>query len=124
MSMNVTFRLSGGRDPLMLVPVYVDDRGPYEFILDTGASHCLLTQDVAAALGIRGEAEKQGMGAGGAVKLSLGKVNSITVGEVRQNNLGVGITNEIQRIAAAIGNPVDGILGFNFLKGLHARNRL
>jgi len=46
MSDNIEFRLAGGQNPLILVPVYLDDRGPYQFILDTGASHCLLTEEL------------------------------------------------------------------------------
>jgi hypothetical protein len=42
-SQSVPFRLAGGQNPLILVPVYVNDKGPYEFILDTGSSHCLLS---------------------------------------------------------------------------------
>ena len=37
-STSVRFRLAGGENPLILVPVQVHDEGPYEFILDTGAS--------------------------------------------------------------------------------------
>ncbi|HME06289.1 MAG TPA: aspartyl protease family protein [Bryobacteraceae bacterium] len=116
MSDNIEFRLAGGQNPLILVPVYLDDRGPYQFILDTGASHCLLTEELSVALGVRPEAEKQAMGAGGAVKLTFGHVNAISVGSTRQDNAEVAITSEIQRIAAAIRNAVDGVLGFSFLK--------
>jgi hypothetical protein len=32
----IPFRVAGGQNPLILLPVYVQDNGPYEFILDTG----------------------------------------------------------------------------------------
>jgi hypothetical protein len=65
MSENIQFRLAGGQNPLILVPVCGDAKGPYLFILDTGASHCLLSPELSVKLGIRPEDEKQAMGAGG-----------------------------------------------------------
>jgi predicted aspartyl protease len=115
-SQSVPFRLAGGQNPLMLVPVYVNDKGPYEFILDTGASHCLLSKELAEILAVRPEMEKEATGAGGSVKLLLGHVTSIAVGSVRQTNVPVAITPELERIAAAIRSRVDGDLGFAFLK--------
>lgn len=76
-SENIPFHLAGGQNPLILVPVYVDRKGPYQFILDTGASHCLLSQELSATLGIRPETEKQAMGAGGPVKLTIAHVSSL-----------------------------------------------
>lgn len=115
-SENIPFHLAGGQNPLILVPVYVDRKGPYQFILDTGASHCLLSQELSATLGIRPETEKQAMGAGGPVKLTIAHVNSLRVGSVQQENVQVAITSEIQRIAAVIQTRVDGNVGFDFLK--------
>jgi predicted aspartyl protease len=116
MAERINFRLAGGENPLILVPVYVDGHGPYEFILDTGASLCLVSPDLSASLGIRAETEKQGVGAGGAVKLRFGHAGSISVGSARQENVAVAITDEIQRVGAAIRSRVDGVLGFGFLK--------
>ena len=116
MSENIHFRLAGGQNPLILVPVYVDGKGPYQFILDTGASHCLLSQELSMTLGIRPEIEKQAMGAGGPIKLMFAHVSSMTAGSARRENVQVAITNEIQRIEATIQSKVDGDLGFNFLK--------
>jgi predicted aspartyl protease len=115
-SERVQFRLAGRRNPLILVPVHVNDKGPYEFILDTGASHCLLSQKLADGLGVRPESEKQATGAGGGVKLVLGHVESMAVGSVRKQNVPIGITTELERIAAVIRSEVDGDLGFEFLK--------
>jgi predicted aspartyl protease len=116
MSEKIRFRLVGGQNPLMLVPVCVDGRGPYQFILDTGASHCLLSQELSGTLGIQPEVEKQAMGAGGPVKIMFAHVSSMTVGSARRENVKVAITNEVQRIASAIQSKVDGVLGFEFLK--------
>ena len=116
MSENIPFRLAGSRNPLILVPVYVNAKGPYQFILDTGASHCLLSPELSATLEITPETEKQATGAGGAVTLAFAHVNSLTLGSVRQQNVQVAITSEIQRVSAAVQTALDGVLGFNFLK--------
>lgn len=116
MSENVRFRLAGGQNPLILVPVHVNERGPYEFILDTGASLCLISQELSATLGVPVEGEKEARGAAGPVRLGLGRVSSMTVGSARRLDLQVGITDELRRIAAVIRSPVDGDLGFDFLK--------
>jgi predicted aspartyl protease len=116
MSESIPFRLAGSRKPLILVPVCVNGRGPYQFILDTGASYCLLSQELSETLGIQPEVEKEAMGAGGPIQLKFAHVTSMTVGSARQGNVSVAITSETQRIAAAIQSEVDGILGFEFLK--------
>src|SRR5262245_36159824 len=107
-SERVPFRLAGNRNPLILVPVYVNDMGPYEFILDTGGSHCLISPERSVTLGIRSEMEEEAMGAGGSFKLGLGHVTSLAVGATRRHNVPVAITNELGKIAATIKSPVDG----------------
>lgn len=113
---SIPFRLAGRQNPLILLPVHVNDKGPYEFILDTGASHSLLSPELAETLGVKPEIEQQAMGAGGSVKLGLAHVASITVGTTRQSNIQVAITDELKRIGKAIQSRVDGDLGFDFLK--------
>lgn len=115
-SERVPFRLAGGRNPLILVPTHVNGKGPYDFILDTGASHSLLSQKLADLLELRPESEKQAMGAGGPVTLGLGRVGSIAVGSARQHDVSVGITSELERVANALQCRIDGDLGFDFLK--------
>ena len=41
-SAKVKFRLAGGAQPLILLPVQVNGDGPFKFILDTGAGTSLL----------------------------------------------------------------------------------
>ena len=111
-----SFHLAGGRNPLILVPVYVQGKGPYEFILDTGAFHCLISPELSAAIGILPEKPLRATGAGGPIKLSLAHVTSLVVGRARQENVEVGITEELSRFSNSIQSKVDGVLGFNFLK--------
>jgi len=114
----IPFRLAGGRNPVIMLPVLVNDTGPHQFILDTGASHCLITTQLAAALDVETEREEDAMGAGGPILLAYGHVQSLALGHVRKEGCAVGITGELDRVASAIGDQVDGALGYDFLHDL------
>jgi predicted aspartyl protease len=109
------FRLAGGAQPLILLPVRVNDRGPFDFILDTGAGTSLLSKELAKQLGLKIIGSKDGQSAGGKVSVSLAKVDSLKVGEAKVNDLDVGIV-DLSHIAKTIGTKIDGDLGYNFLK--------
>jgi predicted aspartyl protease len=115
-SKDVSFRLAGGQNPLILVPVYVEGKGPYEFILDTGAYRCLLSPELSSSIGIRPESQQRATGVGGTIQISSAHVSSLTVGTARQENVEVAITDELSRLGEAVQSKVDGVLGSNFLK--------
>ncbi|PYK31358.1 MAG: hypothetical protein DME57_04000 [Verrucomicrobia bacterium] len=109
------FRLAGGAQPLILLPVHVNDRGPFEFILDTGAGTSLLSNELAQQLEIKTIGSKEGQTAGGKISVSLAKADSFAVGETKLHDVDVGIV-DLSQIANAIGAKIDGDLGYNFLK--------
>jgi len=111
----VSFRVLGGAQPLLVVPVQVNERGPFAFILDSGAGTTLLTPALAKSLGVESTGTKQGQTAGGAVEVSLAVVDSLGVGGLSRSNLEVAIL-DLSRISQTIGAPLDGDLGYNFLK--------
>jgi len=115
-SKDISFRLAGGQNPLILVPVYVEGKGPYEFILDTGAYRCLLSPELSSSIGIQPGSQQQATGIGGAINISSARVSSLTVGTARQENIEVAITGELSRLGEAVQSKVDGVLGSNFLK--------
>ena len=82
----VPFRLAGAAQPLILVPTSVNGRGPFDFILDTGAGTSLVSLDLARQQGIPTEQMKEGTGAGGKVRLALGTVESLAVGQARREH--------------------------------------
>jgi predicted aspartyl protease len=114
-SSTVRFHLAGGAQPLILVPVEVNEQGPFDFILDTGAGTSLLGIELADKLKVKVLGSKQGASAGGAVSVSLAKVDSFSVGESRMVDIDVGIV-DLKHIGAAVGAKIDGDLGYNFLK--------
>jgi len=114
-SATVRFRLAGGAQPLILVPVEVNDQGPFDFILDTGAGPSLLSVELAEKLKVNVLGSKQGQSAGGAVSVSLAKVDSFSVGTARLPDVDVGIV-DLKHIGTTVGAKIDGDLGYNFLK--------
>ncbi|MBV9959315.1 MAG: aspartyl protease family protein [Acidobacteria bacterium] len=112
----VSFRLAGGAQPLILLTVRAGGAGPFEFILDTGAGTSLITPELARQLNVAETAHKDGVGAGGRVRVALGRLASLEVGAARVEDLEVAITDELQRIGLAVGAKIDGDVGYNFLK--------
>ena len=78
-SAKVKFRLAGGAQPLILLPVHVNNRGPFDFILDTGSGTSLLASELAKQLEVKVIGSKEGQSAGGNVSVSLAKVDSLAV---------------------------------------------
>jgi predicted aspartyl protease len=114
-SSKVKFRLAGGAQPLILLPIHVNGRGPFDFILDTGAGTSLLSTGLAKRLDVKVVGSKEGDSAGGKVSVFLGKVDSLAVGEIKLRDVDVGIV-DLSQIAKTIGANIDGDLGYNFLK--------
>src|SRR5262245_34219481 len=109
------FRLAGGAQPLILLPVKVNDRGPFEFILDTGAGTSLLSTELAKQLNIKVIGSKDGQSAGGKVSVLLAKLESLAVSETKLDDVDVGIV-DLSHIGKTVGAKIDGDLGYNFLK--------
>src|SRR5436190_23014725 len=114
-SAKLKFRLAGGVQPLILLPVEVNGEGPFEFILDTGAGTSLLSAELAKKLEVKILGSKEGKSAGGAVSVSLGKVNSLAVAGLKVEDVDVGVV-DLSQIGKAVGANIDGDLGYNFLK--------
>lgn len=77
----VTFQLAGSKRALILLPVFVGGRGPYSFLLDTGTTSTVVSNELADALALpRGE-KQHGRGAAGKMILVESQLPSLTVGE-------------------------------------------
>src|SRR4051812_45033321 len=114
-SAKVKFRLAGGAQPLILLPVHLNERGPFDFILDTGAGTSLLTPELAKQLDVKIVGSKEGQSAGGTVAVSLAKADSLAVGDARIDDVDLGIV-DLAHVGKTIGTKIDGDLGYNFLK--------
>jgi predicted aspartyl protease len=114
-STKASFRLAGGAQPLILLPVNVNGDGPFQFILDTGAGTSLLSSDLAKQLGVKVIGSKEGQSAGGKVSVLLARVDSLAVGETMLDDVDLGIV-DLVHIGKTIGAQIDGDLGYNFLR--------
>jgi len=112
----VGFRLAGAENPLILVPTHVNGRGPFEFILDTGAGMSLLGPRLAGELGIVSSGAREGRGAGVRVQVAIARVESLAIGAAKGSAMPVGITADVDRIGAAVGHRIEGDIGYDFLR--------
>jgi predicted aspartyl protease len=117
MAKQVAFRLAGGANPLILVPVKVEGKGPFDFILDSGASISLLSSELGRRLDVAVTGKEEGMGAAGSLTIELGRVRSVAIGDTEVHDVEVGLTDELSRIGEVVGAKIDGDIGYNILKG-------
>ncbi len=110
----VPAQLASGGYPVMLVKVRVNGRGPYAFLVDTGATVTIVSATLAKSLRLTPlPVAVQGIGAGGSFS-TRAYVASVAVGETHQDRVVVG-TFDLTQINAAVGS-IDGLLGYDFLK--------
>jgi predicted aspartyl protease len=112
----VPFQLAGAVKPLVLVPAFVNGRGPHTFVLDTGASATVLSPELATALGIETTAAEPMTGAGGMLQATTGRIGSLTVGNAALQDVAVMVADFLAELGRVIGTPLDGVLGYNFLR--------
>jgi predicted aspartyl protease len=115
----VPFKLAKPDKPLLLLETTVNGKGPFRFVLDTGAGGTIVSPELAKKLNIKPdnpEKPEQATGAGGTLKVHAGTLKSFKVGEKELRDLKVGIM-DLSGISKAIETDIDGIIGYNFLKG-------
>lgn len=93
-------------------PVYINDKGPFRLVLDSGANHSGINTHVAEALGLPPNQGRQVMlrGVTGAVAVPTVRIDSFTVGDMAFG------TSELPILTDALGGA-DGILGTDGMSG-------
>ncbi|HWT01840.1 MAG TPA: retropepsin-like aspartic protease [Pyrinomonadaceae bacterium] len=112
----VSFRLAGGAQPLILIGASVNGGPAHDFILDTGASGTVVSKELAQLLGIESAPVPQLTGAGGMAEVTAGVVSSLAVAEARAEDLAVVLVDFLPALSRAVMTRLDGIIGYNFLK--------
>ena len=108
------------RGYLMIVEVCINERGPFDFLVDTGSNTTLLDPELAAELGLHAKDKLQIASlssAAGVPRYFLGK---LSVGTASLSNL-EALALPLTQLRALDGN-IRGVLGMNFL--LHFSFRL
>ena len=112
----VRFRLVGKSNPLIVVPAFADESGPHEFLLDSGATRSMLSQELACSLGVEQQSLDDAFGAGGRRQLGFVTIKSLRVGPAAQEGLMLGIADDLAAIGNALKVRVAGLIGFDFIK--------
>ncbi|MBW3621850.1 MAG: retroviral-like aspartic protease family protein [Armatimonadetes bacterium] len=113
----VPIELAGPNDQAILVPVTINGEGPFQFVLDTGATLTCVDDDIVKQLNLP---EKRGViGSGSGVAGKTGSVQmlhleSLKVGTAEAQDL-MGCMVDLDHMEK-IGVKGRGLLGLNFLK--------
>jgi predicted aspartyl protease len=116
MRTEIPFRLIGGEQPLIVVAARFNDRETLDCALDTGASHAMLLPEIGTRLGVTIDETREARGAAGSLRVQVGRIDSIAVGEAVGRDVPVLMTDELKRIGAAIGHRLGGNIGYSFLE--------
>jgi predicted aspartyl protease len=112
----IAFRWANAEDPLVVLPVFVNERGPYDFALDTGASRTVISLEVATEFGLVTEKSSQLTAGGGNGTVSRVQLSSLAVGAARQENLAAAAADFLTQLNAELGSNLQGIVGYDFLR--------
>lgn len=112
----IAFEWAGTNEAAIIVPVHIDGRGPYSFVLDTGATLTCVDQSIASELELPEATGRIGFGAGigGSGRMTLVTTDSVRVGAAIAEDLPV-CALDLSAIAQ-VGIELDGLLGLNFLR--------
>lgn len=113
----------GPEKPLITVETMVNGKGPFNFVVDTGASHTVITNQTAKKLGIslqetgccESTRGRSAQGAGGVVAARTTTVDSIRVGDTEEKDIEVAII-DLTDLSTTLKQTLDGIIGKNFMK--------
>lgn len=113
---DVPFELAGPGGAALVVPVHVNRSGPFEFVLDTGATLTCINENLVDSLGLPEQASQIGFGAG---VQSAGRVRLVAVDSFRVGNAGAfdltACVLDLDTFEQA-GLQIDGLVGLNFLR--------
>lgn len=113
---DIAFELAEPNDTAMIVPVMINGKGPYDFVLDTGATLTCVGETLANELQLKQPRGVLGRGAsiGGSGNMRLVQIETLRVGETEVTDVlacAVDLSNVRQ-----LGLDVRGLLGLNVLK--------
>jgi predicted aspartyl protease len=104
-------------DDLGNVVTTIDGKGPYHFLVDTGAGITVITPQAAQRMGLVGGRNIQANGMGGSVRVRTLELRSVRVGRAVVNDVAAAII-PLPPDFTYQGDygTIDGVLGYSFLK--------
>lgn len=112
----VSFELAGPGGAALLIPVHINDSGPFDFVLDTGATYTCVDGSLADSLDLPDQAGQVGFGAGIGTsgRVQLVSIDSLRIGNVRAYDLTACALDLASLQQANL--DISGLVGLNFLK--------
>jgi predicted aspartyl protease len=99
------------------IPVLIGDAGPFDFILDTGASRSIISDDLARQLGAPRVARSEVVTSAGTEWQSVVRLAGVSVGSARIESLLAPVVPPIR--LSALGAGIRGLLGQDFLSAFN-----
>ena len=111
----IAFEMAEPNEMAMIVPVMIDGKGPYDFVLDTGATLTCVAESLASELALDEPRGMLGRGAtlGGGGPMRLVQIDSIVVGTIEVNDV-TACAIDLSDLEN-FGLEIDGLLGLNVL---------
>ena len=101
----------------VVVPVSINGRGPFLFLLDTGSSHSVLGQSIVDHLGLQPVARTAVLTSTGRELRAVVRLDLTTIGSARSEGLLASVVASTQ--LAAVARGLEGIIGQDFLFALN-----
>jgi hypothetical protein len=95
------------------IRVSVNGRGPFEFLLDSGAGSIMLSSRVAEKLRVSVKGEAPARGVGGFGEVGYGVIDSLNIGQLLLNLKRITVFDNRSMAGNSLG-ALDGILGYDF----------
>jgi len=87
---------------------------PEKFILDTGASHTVISDKLAQELGLEEVEKSRARGAGGEIDVTIVRVDSFSISNLVVRDLSCTVAGA-EEMSCLLGEDISGVLGYNVL---------
>lgn len=113
----VNFKLAGPNKAAIIIPVKINGKGPYDFVLDTGATFTCVDRNLSDELKLADWKGPLGtvIITGGADEMGFVKIDTLEVGDTARASDLVACKLDLSRMQPP-GFGVKGLVGLNFLK--------
>lgn len=105
---------------LVIIPVYINEKGPFNFILDTGVGPMIISDPrIADSLKIKDlrTIKIAGLGKGDEIEAYVSSSVNARIGKASLDHIPTAILKEdLFRLSSYLGIPVHGLLGYHFFK--------
>ena len=105
---------------LVIIPVYINEKGPFNFILDTGVGPMIISDpSIADSLNIKDlrTIKISGLGKGGEIEAYVTTSLHARIGKATLEHIPTAVLKEdLFRLSSYVGMPIHGLLGYHFFK--------